>query len=63
MKIKLILPYLFKDKYSCLLEIIKGLPNKGQFQLFTKLKGPQEGTYLNTTHFFTKFITKYLTPS
>ena len=25
-------------------EIIKGLTDKGQFQYFTTLKGPQEGT-------------------
>ena len=34
----------FKDIYSCPLEIIKGLTDKGQFQYLTKLKGPQEGT-------------------
>ena len=40
-----------KDIYSCPLEIIKGLTDKGQFHYLTKLKGPQEGTYLYTTHF------------
>ena len=54
MKIKLILPYSFKDIHPCPLEMIKGLPYKGQFRYLTKLKGPQEGTYLNTTHFFTQ---------
>ena len=42
----------FKDKYYCPIEIIKGLTDKGQFQYPTKLKGPQEGTYLYTTQFF-----------
>ena len=41
----------FKDIYSCPKEIIKGLTDKGQFQYLTKLKGPQEGTYLYTTKF------------
>ena len=41
----------FKDLYSCPIEIIKGLTDKGQFQYLTKLKGPQEGTYLYTTQF------------
>ena len=36
----------FKDilVYSCPIEIIKGLTDKGQFQYLTKLKGSQEGT-------------------
>ena len=37
--------------YSCPIEIIKGLTDKGQFQYLTKLKGSQEGTYLYTTQF------------
>ena len=37
--------------YYCLIEIIKGLIDKWQFQYLTKLKGPQEGTYLYTTQF------------
>ena len=41
----------FKDIYRCPIEIIKGLTYKGQFQYVTKLKGPQEGTYLYTTLF------------
>ena len=41
----------FKDIHSCLIEIIKGLTEKGQFQYLTKLKGPQEGTYLYTTQY------------
>ena len=35
----------------CLIEIIKGLTDKGQFQYLTNLKGPQEGSYLYTTQF------------
>ena len=35
--------------YSCPIEVAKGLTDKGQFQYLTKLKGPQEGTYLYTT--------------
>ena len=31
----------FKDIYSCSIEIIKGLTDKGQFQYLAKLKGPQ----------------------
>ena len=30
-----------KDLYSCPIEIIKGLTDKGQFQYLTGLKGPQ----------------------
>ena len=41
----------FKDIYSCPIETIIGLIDKGQFQYLTKLKGPQEGTYLYTTKF------------
>ena len=40
-----------KDKDYCLIEIIKGLTDKGQFQYLTKLMGPQEGTYLYATQF------------
>ena len=40
-----------KGVYSCPIEIIKGLTNKGQFQYLTGLKGPQEWTYLYTTQF------------
>ena len=40
-----------KDKDYCLMEIIKGLTDKGQFQYLTKLMGPQEGTYLYGTQF------------
>ena len=40
-----------KDLYPCPIEIIKGLTDKEQFQYLTKLKGPQEGTYLHTTQF------------
>ena len=43
--------FLFKGIYYCPIEIIKGLTDKGQFQYLTKLKGPQEGTYLYTTQF------------
>ena len=42
---------LIKDKDYCLMEIIKGLTDKGQFQYLTKLMGPQEGTYLYGTQF------------
>ena len=41
-----------KNLYYCPIEIIKGLTDKGQFQYLTVLKGPQEGTYLYTTQFF-----------
>ena len=41
----------FKDIYSCSIEIIKGLTDKGQFQYLAKLKGPQWGAYLYTTQF------------
>ena len=41
----------FKDIYHCLIEIIKGLADKGQFQYLTNLKRPQEGIYLYTTQF------------
>ena len=40
-----------KDKDYCLIEIIKGLTDKGQFQYLTILMGPQEGTYLYATQF------------
>ena len=33
------------------IEIFKKITDKGQLQYFTKLKGPQEGTYLYTTQF------------
>ena len=42
---------IFKDMYYCLIEIIKGLTYKGQFQYLTKLMGSKEGTYLYTTQF------------
>ena len=42
---------LIKDKDYCLIEIIKGLTDKGQFQYLTILMGPQEGTYLYATQF------------
>ena len=32
--------------------IISEFTDKGQFQYLTNLKGPQEGTYLYTTQFF-----------
>ena len=44
---------LLKDLYSCSIEILKGLTDKGQFRYLTGLKGPQEGTYLYTTKFLT----------
>ena len=58
---------LFKDKDYCLMEIIKGLTDKGQFQYLTKLMGPQEGTYLYEHNFIhldkdQYFIIKYLIP-
>ena len=40
-----------KDKDYCLIEVIKGLTDKRQFQYLTKLMGPQEGTYLYATQF------------
>ena len=43
---------LLKGIYYCPMEIIKGLTDKGQFRYLTKLKGPQLGNYLYTTHFF-----------
>ena len=42
---------IISDKDYCLMEIIKGLTDKGQFQYLTKLMGPQEGTYLYATQF------------
>ena len=39
------------DLYPCPIEIIIGLTDKEQFQYLTKIKGPQEGTYLYTTQF------------
>ena len=30
-----------KDIYSCPIEVIKGLTDKGQFQYLANLKGPQ----------------------
>ena len=41
----------FKVIYYCPIEVIKGFTDKKQFQYLTKLKGPQEGTYLYTTQF------------
>ena len=35
----------FKDIYSCPIEIIKGLTDKGQFHYLTKLRAPQDRTY------------------
>ena len=57
-----------KGIYFCPIEIIKGLTDKGQFRYLTKLKGPQLGNYLYTTHFFhlnkdQYFIIHYLIPS
>ena len=43
--------FTFKDIYPCPIEIIKGLTDNGQFRYLTKLKGPQEGTYLYTKQF------------
>ena len=40
-----------KDLYSYLIEIIKGLTDKGEFQYLTGFNVPQEGTYLYTTQF------------
>ena len=40
-----------KGIYYCPIEIIKELTDKGQFRYLTKLKGPQFGNYLYTTHF------------
>ena len=34
---------MFKDLYTCPIEVIKGLTDKGQFQYLTGLKGSQEG--------------------
>ena len=47
---------LLKDLHSCLILIIKILTDKGQFQYLTGCKGPQEGTYLDTTQFLFKKI-------
>ena len=49
----------------CIVEIIKGLTDKGQFQYLTNLKGPQVGNYLYTTQFLSLryFIINYLIPS
>ena len=53
---------LVKGIYSCPIEIISGLTDKGQFQCITGLKGPKEGTYLNKTEFLVNvnFSIKYL---
>ena len=40
-----------KDLYSCPLEIINRLIDKGQLKYLTGLKGLQEGTYLYITKF------------
>ena len=40
---------MFKDLYSCPIEIIKG-----QFQYLTELKGPQEGLTVYNTISFTE---------
>ena len=42
---------MLKGLYSCTIEIIKVLTDKGQFQNIAGLKGPQKGTYLYTTQF------------
>ena len=44
--------------YSCPIEIIKRLTDKGQFQYLIGLKGPQERIYLSVcnTIYFTNFI-------
>ena len=41
----------FKGIDYCPVELIKGLTDKGQFQILTNLKGPQVGNYLYTTQF------------
>ena len=41
----------FKGIYFVIYGIISEFTDKGQFQYLTNLKGPQEGTYLYTTHF------------
>ena len=41
----------FKDLYSCQIEIINQLTDKGQLQYLNGLKGPQEGTNLYITQF------------
>ena len=40
-----------KDLYSCPIDTIKGLTDKGQFQDLAGLKGPQDGIYLFTKQF------------
>ena len=40
-----------KGIYYCLIEVIKVLTDKGQFQYYIKLKGPQVGIYLYTLQF------------
>ena len=44
------------DLYSCKIEIIKGLTDKGQFEYVTVLKGPQEGAYMYL--YITQFLSK-----
>ena len=46
------------DLYSCQIEIIKGLTDKGQFQYLTELKGSQEETYLDTTQFIINILSE-----
>ena len=42
---------LLKSIDYCPIEMIKRLADKGQFQYFPNLKGPQVGNYLYTTQF------------
>ena len=48
-----------ENLYSCPIEIINGLTDKGYFQHFTGLKGPQKGTYLCVTQFVSLTKDKY----
>ena len=46
------IPSTFKGIYSCPIEVISGITNKGQFQYLNGFKGPQGGNYLYETKNF-----------
>ena len=50
---KIIGPFPLKSIYSCPIEVISGITDKGQFQYPNGLKGSQEGNYLYRTQYLT----------
>ena len=52
LRINTIRLFLVKYIYSCQIEIINGLTNKGQFQYLSKFKGPQDRTYSIQHNFY-----------